>query len=55
MWRIAAIDEIFRECAFTEAEARDYVSQYAAAEGQFEMTLENKIAMFRDFLDLPEK
>ncbi len=55
MWRIATIDETFRECAFTEAEARDYVSKYAAAEGQFEMTLENKIAMFRDFLDLPEK
>jgi len=55
MWRIAAIDEIFRECAFTEAEARDYVSKYAAAAGQFEMTLENEIAIFRDFLDLPKK
>jgi len=55
MWRIAAIDETFRELAFTEAEARDFVSQYAASEGRFEMTLKNKIKEFRDFLDLPEK
>ncbi len=55
IWRIAIIDETFRKLAFTEAEARDFVSQYAASEGKFEMTLESRIAMFRDFLDLPEK
>ena len=54
IWRIATIDETFRKLAFTESEARDFVSRYAASEGKFEMTLENKIAMFRDFLDLPE-
>lgn len=55
IWRIAIIDETFRKLAFTEAEARDFVSQTAASEGKFEMTLEKQIAMFRDFLDLPEK
>jgi hypothetical protein len=55
LWRIVAIDENFRRLAFTEAEARDFVSQYAASEGKFEMTLKNKLAMFGDFLGLPEK
>ncbi len=55
MWRIAVIDETFRKLAFTESEARDFVSHYAESKGQFQMTLENQIAMFRDFLDLPEK
>lgn len=55
IWRIMVIDEDFREMAFTETEARDFVGQFAAAEGRFEMTLENKIKEFREFLDLPKK
>lgn len=55
LWRIAQVDEGFRELAFTEAEARDFVGQNAATEGKFNMTLENKIKEFRDFLELPEK
>ncbi|MEJ7846834.1 MAG: hypothetical protein WKF92_01965 [Pyrinomonadaceae bacterium] len=55
MWRIAFIDDTFREFAFTEAEARDFIGEFAATEGKFGMTLENKIAMFGDFLGLPEK
>lgn len=55
IWRIAQVDEMFRELAFTEAEARKFVSQYAATKGKFKMTLENKIAEFRNFLELPEK
>ncbi len=53
--RIATANEMLRECAFTEAEARDFVGQYAATEGKFNMTLENKIKEFRSFLELPEK
>lgn len=55
IWRITVIDKNFRSLAFTEAEARNFVSQYAASEGRFEMTLENKIKEFREFLGLPEK
>lgn len=55
LWRIAFIDETFRELAFTEDEARNFINQSEETEGRFAMTLENKIAQFRDFLDLPEK
>lgn len=55
LWRIAITDKNFRELAFTEAEARDFIIRFAAAEGRFELTLEKKIAEFRNFLELPEK
>jgi len=55
IWRITAIDENFRELAFTEAEARDFLKRSDTAKNKFKMTLENKIAEFRNFLELPEK
>lgn len=54
IWRIAVIDENFRSLAFTETEARDFVSQFSASEGRLQMTLENKIKEFREFLELPK-
>ena len=51
--RIAFVDETFRELAFSESEAGEFIGQYAATEGKFNMTLENKIKEFRDFLELP--
>lgn len=55
IWRMAIIDENFRKLAFTETEAREFVGQYAATEGKLQLTLENKIKEFREFLDLPNK
>lgn len=53
--RLAFIDDAFRELAFTEKEAKEFIGQYAATEGTLNMTLENKIKEFKDFLELPEK
>lgn len=55
IWRIAQIDEDFRKLAFTEDEARDFVTRFTKSETGIEMTLKNKIEEFRKFLDLPEK
>lgn len=55
IWRIAFIDDDFREMAFTEAEARDFICWFAGKKAKFEMTLKNKIKEFREFLDLPKK
>jgi len=55
LWRIVSIDETSRELAFSEAEARDFIHRFTESEAKLEMTLENKIAEFRNFLDLPEK
>jgi len=52
--RIAFVDETFREFAFTEREAREFVG-WAVGEEKFAMTLENKIKEFCEFLDLPQK
>jgi hypothetical protein len=52
---IALIDENFRKLAFTEREARDFICWFAGKKAKFSMTLENKIAEFREFLDLPKK
>jgi hypothetical protein len=55
IWRIAFIDDGFRQLAFTEAEARDFIGWFAGKKARFEITLKNKIAEFREFLDLPKK
>ncbi len=52
--RIAFVDETFRELAFTEAEAREFVG-WATGEEKFAMTLEAKIKEFCEFLELPQK
>jgi hypothetical protein len=52
--RIALADEDFRELAFTEAQAREFIGWFAGEE-KFAMTLEAKIKEFCDFLELPEK
>ena len=51
---IAFADETFRELAFTETEAREFVG-WAVGEEKFAMTLDNKIKEFCEFLELPEK
>ena len=51
LWRINLVDEDLREMAFTEDEARNFVYKFTGAKTGFEMTLENKIAEFRDFLE----
>lgn len=55
IWRLALMDNNFRKFAFTEAEARACIGQFAASEGRFAMTVENKIKEFREFLDLPKR
>ena len=52
--RIAFADEAFRELAFTEREAREFVG-WATGEEKFAMTLEAKIKEFCEFLELPQK
>jgi len=52
--RIAFVDETFREIAFTETEAREFVG-WATGEEKFAMTLEAKIKEFCEFLELPQK
>ena len=51
---IAFTDETFRELAFTETEAREFVNCFIG-EDKFAMTLESKIKEFCEFLKLPEK
>ena len=50
--RIALQDEDFRQIAFTEAEAREFIG-WVTGEEKFAMTLEAKIKEFFDFLGLP--
>lgn len=52
--RIAFVDETFRELAFTEQEAREFVG-WVVGEEKFALTLENKIKEFCEFLELPKK
>lgn len=53
LWRLAIVDDAFRDLAFTEAEARAFINRQV--EGEFQMTVENKTAEFRKFLELPKK
>lgn len=53
--RLAVIDDAFRKLAFTEKQAKEFIGQYAATEGTLNMTLENKIKEFKDFLELSDK
>ncbi len=50
--RIAFVDETFRQIAFTETEAREFIGWFVGEE-KFAMTLEAKIKEFCDFLELP--
>lgn len=52
--RIAMSVEDFRELAFTEEEAREFI-RTVANEGTLALTLESKIKEFCDFLELPGK
>lgn len=53
--RIALIDKTYREYAFSETEAREFINMFAGKEIEAKMTLENKIAEFRKFIGLPKK
>jgi hypothetical protein len=52
--RIAFVNESFREFAFTEDEAREFVGRFGCEE-KLAMTLEAKIKEFCEFLELPHK
>jgi hypothetical protein len=52
--RIAYADKTFRELAFTETEAREFIGRFAGEE-KFALTLESKINEFCEFLELPQK
>jgi hypothetical protein len=49
--RIVLADESYRELAFSEEEAREFIRTFAN-EGTLALTLESKIKEFCDFLEL---
>ena len=55
IYRLADIENTFRDLAFTEAEATAFCKKRYEFNGTLAFTLENKIAEFRKFLDLPGK
>ncbi len=55
IYRLADSENAFRDLAFTEAEATAFCKKHFEFNGTLAFTLENKIAEFRKFLDLPEK
>ncbi len=55
IYRLADFENSFRDSAFTEAEATTFCKKHCEFDGTLAFTLENKIAEFRKFLDLPEK
>ncbi len=52
--QIAFTDDTFRQLAFTETEAREFIGWFVGEE-KFAMTLDSKIKEFCEFLDLPKK
>ncbi len=55
IYRLADLENSFRDLAFTEAEAAAFCKKRYEIDSTLAFTLENKIAEFRKFLDLPEK
>ena len=55
IWRLTTFEQSFRDLAFTEAEATAFCKKHCEFDGTLAFTLENKIAEYRKFLDLPEK
>ncbi len=54
IYRLAELENSFRDLAFTETEAAAFCKKHCEFNGTLAFTLENKIAEFRKFLDLPE-
>ncbi len=56
LFRLDNFEDSFREFAFTETEAQEFLKKrYKLFGEKLVFTLENRIAEFRKFLDLPEK
>ncbi len=55
IYRLAELENSFRDLAFTEAEASAFCKKHCEFDGTLAFTLENKIAEFRKSLDLPGK
>ena len=55
IYRLAESENSFRDLAFTEAKATAFCNKLDGFSGTLGFTLENKIAEYRKFLDLPEK
>ena len=54
-YRLAEFENSFRGLAFTEAAAAAFCKKHYQLDGTLAFTLENEIAGFRKFLDLPGK
>lgn len=55
IYRIAGVESSFRDFAFNEAEATAYCKRHDKFDGALAFTVENKVAEFRKYLELPEK
>lgn len=55
IYRLGNVENSFRDIAFNEAEATVYCKRHDKFDGTLAFTLENKVAEFRKFLDLPVK
>lgn len=55
IYRVAGVENAFRDLAFSEAEATAYCNKREKSSAPIAFTVENKIAEFREFLDLPQK
>ncbi len=56
LFRLTNFEDSFREFAFTETEAQEFLKKrYKLFGEKLVFTLENRIAEFRKFLNLPEK